>query len=210
MVLSFNSAGHLVISEIPQAALSRAKRFCKPISNECLEGRLLLSLEEKKVAVEAVPGIDKSKLLTAWRSAFPPDGAWRNLLPAQPIAGLAVNFRDGPHEYILLSYRTSEISEPGGEFDERQDGVAVPWQPGKVFKSADFMDVVVTGEGGVNAYTPWYVPAQIGAPIHWKQYRDGGWKGSDFLDERHREEDYDWDKLFDAVDPNKPLPEDCL
>jgi hypothetical protein len=91
-----------------------------------------------------------------------------------------------------------------------QDGIAIPaLKPGEVFKSADYIDLVVGQDGKVD----YLANPNLGLVYVYALYRqqkDGGWKGSAFLAELHRRPDSGWDELFRVAggeDPHCPMAE---
>ena len=86
---------------------------------------------------------------------------------------------------------------PCGESSYWHDGVAVPEShQGQVFKNSTGVNVSVGPGGTVQA---WYF---FGTELFLRRYqdRDGGWKGQDWLAERHSMPvpDNDWNQLFEA------------
>lgn len=95
-----------------RTVLETARRRCRPVSNECLEGRLLLALDPHAAAAADVRD---DLLQQAWsrhvsRLPLPRAAARGYEASAHPTAGIALNFRRGGRDYVALAYRTSEIA----------------------------------------------------------------------------------------------------
>ncbi|HEX8113835.1 MAG TPA: hypothetical protein VF516_39155, partial [Kofleriaceae bacterium] len=74
---------------------------------------------------------------------------------------------------------------------DEQDGIADPLYPGWVYKSIDWVDIIVYDSFGV---APWSLfPLWAGIPQFW----GGGWKDEQWLQELHKKGDHGWDKLFE-------------
>jgi RHS repeat-associated protein len=84
--------------------------------------------------------------------------------------------------------------EPGGTYPGRQDGFADPTNnPGQVYKTADFVDVVVNKDGSVS------IPNWLDKVLQKvsETFDEGGWQGDDFLRRRHEANDTGWDEVFE-------------
>jgi hypothetical protein len=102
------------VSQLPpdRASLLKARGRCEPLSNECLEGRLLQALDGRDGNVgEVRDGL----LREAWSKEnrerplpLPKDPTYQH--SAQPVSGLGIHLRRGGEEYLALAYRTSEVA----------------------------------------------------------------------------------------------------
>jgi hypothetical protein len=101
----------------PRSELDSMAQFCSRPINECIEGSLLVQLRRDKRPPQSVPEVNPEILDLAWehmRSDILFREGKDSRHPAHsghPVRGLAVHFRESGESYILLSYRTSEISE---------------------------------------------------------------------------------------------------
>ncbi len=92
--------------------LADARGRCTPVSNECLEGRLLLAIGPYSPA--SVDSCD-DELQAAWlldrkQRPLPIPNDVRYQPSAKRVAGIGVHFRERDGEYVALGYRTSEVS----------------------------------------------------------------------------------------------------
>lgn len=93
-----------------------AAAVCRPDSNECLEGRLVLGVERLFGSVDGKTDVALPVLRAAWTELVAKGWLPRVRDPAYkatgvPVAGLAIHFRrPDEHEYFLLGYRTSAIA----------------------------------------------------------------------------------------------------
>jgi RHS repeat-associated protein len=95
---------------------------------------------------------------------------------------------------------------PGGVYEGRnQDGIAVPWRPGQVFKTTDLMDATIHPDGTITT------ESNLGGAVLLPAAQAvlGGWKGQDFLEERRDAPDLSWDPLFSMFDVSRPVPAHC-
>lgn len=123
MAHSLNGIDKLVgISSLPPGSLSQGSSTpgatanalapCRPVSNECLEGRLLLALDGHATeAAEMQPAL----LSQVWvkEEADRPlplatDASIRTTV--RPESGLGIHFFKGSEEYVLVAYRSSEAA----------------------------------------------------------------------------------------------------
>jgi len=94
--------------------LTAAQQPCRPRTNECLEGSLLLQLAPQRLT-EKTPEVADDLVQQAW-AQLKTDSPIRVGSPqyqrtGKPIAGLAIQFVKGDQESLLLAQRTSEISD---------------------------------------------------------------------------------------------------
>jgi RHS repeat-associated protein len=76
---------------------------------------------------------------------------------------------------------------PGDIYWRRHDGIATPCsQPNQVYKSIDFVPIIVLPSGSVFTVGP-------------NQTFGGGWKDEQWLEELHKLGDHGWDSLFSAA-----------
>jgi hypothetical protein len=82
------------------------------MSNECLEGKLLLALDGRVIDSNEVRS---SLLRQVWTREekdrplpLPKDGAFRDSVRAE--AGVGIHFLKANREYVMLAYRSSEVA----------------------------------------------------------------------------------------------------
>jgi hypothetical protein len=117
--------GPIILPHSERAALSDdAASFCRPPTNECREGSLVLQLRRLFGDTEITADVGESLLNTAWTELTRTGWLPKASSPAYkdtglPVAGLAIHLRKpNNYEYLLLAYRTSEIGNDHYAYSE--------------------------------------------------------------------------------------------
>jgi hypothetical protein len=126
--LSFNADGIPVVSSERRIRLLEAKAFCaKEVdSNECLEGAIVLALEQSGLLTDNTPEMDTALLSHVWSEVG--DQLWQARIhdsqfktTSIPVSGLGVYYSTKSREQrLLLAWRTSEISNDRYAYAEAQ------------------------------------------------------------------------------------------
>jgi hypothetical protein len=112
--LSIVRDGSPVRPEDAYAAAREAELFCRPWTNECREGTVLLAFENAGGHLEGMPTIQTSVWTRVWNAARhdgwqPPmsttHSEWSNVV----VGGAGIQFVRQGAAYVLLAYRTSAL-----------------------------------------------------------------------------------------------------
>jgi hypothetical protein len=116
----FTETGRIVIADAEKrsARIQEDLTYClsRPVLNDCLDGLLILRLQEQGIMPGNPPLVPEAILHAAWsemkrKGWFPTVEDGQYTTTGRPAYGLAVQFRKGGRLYLILTYNTGAIAD---------------------------------------------------------------------------------------------------